>query len=531
MGNSNTPLQVLITDPIADSGIAILEAAGLAVQYMPEPHREQLQEVLGTVHGWIVRSGTQVTAEDLTRATRLQVIGRAGVGVDNIDLPAATRHGVVVMNTPDVNTISAAEHTVGMMLALSRNISIAHQGLNRGEWNRHALVGTELRGKTLGIIGLGKIGREVLKRCRAFEMKILGYDPYIRPDMFHQEEVTLTDLDTLLRESDYVTLHIPLREETRNLIDLSRLKIMKPTARLINVARGGIVNETDLATALKEQIIAGAAIDVFSREPIPADHPLLNLPNCVLTPHLGASTREAKEGVSRAICEQVRDYLLEGKLTNVLNTPIADMALLQQLQPYLELAELLGKLQGQLVEGAVLQVQVECAGLAEAVKPVTLAFLIGLLQDQVTDRLNFVNAETVAVERGILVEQSYSTIRESYTNLIRTRVRTADGETLLVGSVFEGNRPRVVNVLGYELELTPKGTMLFIQNRDVPGVVGKVGSILGAAGINIGAYLLSRHNSDGDAFGVIRVDSRVADRVLAELSALPEIVSLRQVAC
>ncbi len=519
--------KVLITDPLTDQGLEILKTAGLETLYMPGPSEEELDRVLPDIQGWIIRSGTKVTGEKLEKAKQLQVIGRAGVGVDNIDIPEATRKGVVVMNTPDVNTISAAEHTIGMMLALSRNITVGHQGLNRGEWNRHALVGSELRNKTLGIVGLGKIGQEVFKRCRAFGMKILGYDPYISPDMFNPEEITFTDLDTLTRKADFITLHVPMVESTRNLFNLERLRMMKPTARIINVARGGIVNEQDLATALKEGIIAGAAIDVFTKEPIGRDHPLVNLDNCVITPHLGASTKEAKAGVSVAVCKQIRDYLLEGRLVNALNTPIADMSQLAQLQPFLDLAELLGSLQGQLIEGAITGVRVECAGKIDTVKPVALTFIKGLLQNRVTERLNFINAETLAAERGIQIDQRYTTESGSFTNLINTYVITDKGKTQIAGSVFEGNYLRLVNILGYEMELTPKGTLLFVKNKDVPGVVGKVGTILGTAKVNIGAYLLSRHHSNGEAFAAIRVDTTVPSETLAELASLPEIIYVK----
>ena len=317
-------MKVLVSDPITEAGMAILKDAKFEVVYLPDASADEKADACKDVHGWVVRSGTQATAEMINSADNLQVIGRAGVGTDNIDISAATRKGIVVMNTPDVNTISAAEHTVAMMLALSRNIPLGHGGMMKGEWNRNALVGTELRNKTLCVVGLGKIGREVIQRCLSFNMNILGYDPFVRQDMFNEDEVKETDLEMLTTESDYITLHVPFIDATKDLFNFDRLCRMKDSARIINVARGGIINEADLAKALNEDKIAGAAIDVFTSEPIGEDNPLVKAKNIVLTPHLGASTVEAKEGVSLTVCEQVRDYLLHEKLENVINMPISD---------------------------------------------------------------------------------------------------------------------------------------------------------------------------------------------------------------
>ncbi|MDP6532975.1 MAG: phosphoglycerate dehydrogenase [Candidatus Marinimicrobia bacterium] len=523
--------KILVSDPIAPAGVSVLEEAGFEVVDKSKEDAEALSECVGDISGWVIRSGTKVDAEILESANGLQVVGRAGVGVDNIDISAATRKGIVVMNTPDVNTVSAAEHTIAMMLSLSRNIPIGHAGLASGEWNRHALVGSELRGKTLGIVGMGKIGREVMARCRSFDMKILGYDPFLNPELFNPEEVTITDLDSLLKEADFITMHVPMTDETRDLINTEKFAMMKPSARIINVARGGIINESDLAEALNSETIAGAAIDVFTEEPVPSDHPLLSAKNIVVTPHLGASTVEAKEGVSIAVCEQVRDYLLEGKLTGALNMPISDPAKLGEIQPFLDLAESMGSIQSQLAGDVINTIHVECAGTIEEIKPVALAFLKGLLKSRSPERLNFINAEALAVERGITIEESRSSDSGAYTNLIRTTAVSAGEKTRIDGSVFEGGRLRLVNILGYEMDVTPRGTMIFSTNKDVPGVIGKVGTMLGENGINIGAYLLSRKNTDGEAFAVIRVDSPCEPDVLQALANLPEITSVRQLSC
>lgn len=346
-------IQILVTDPLSDAGISVLENAKIKVVVDSNANKQDLLKIVPEIDGWIIRSGTIIDKDLIHAAKKLQVIGRAGVGVDNIDLPAATQKGIIVMNTPDVNTVSAAEHTIGIMLSLARNISIANQRLNSGKWDRNNLVGTELRNKTIGIVGLGKIGREVMTRCLSFGMRVIGCDPYITDNIFSSDDVRLTDLDTLTKESDFISVHVPKLDSTNNLFDLERIKLMKSTSMIINVARGGIINEQDLAFAVKEGIIAGAAVDVFVNEPIEKDHPLINIDNILITPHLGASTKEAKEGVSVTICELVRDYLINNKLSSALNIPITDMNILKQIQPHLLLSERMGIIQGQLAQGAI----------------------------------------------------------------------------------------------------------------------------------------------------------------------------------
>ena len=312
-------------------------------------------------------------------AKKLKAIGRAGVGVDNIDIDEATRKGVIVMNTPDVNTISAAEHSVAMMLALSRNIAIGDSEVKRKVWKRHLLIGSELRGKVLGLVGMGKIGREVMSRCISFGMNILGYDPYVNKEMFKEKEVKIVDLDQLTKMSDFISIHVPLNEDTKDLFDLKRLKKMKKTARIVNVSRGGIINEEDLSKALKDGLINGAAIDVFTKEPIHENNPLIDSPNILLTPHLGASTEEAKEGVSVSICQQMKNYLIDEKLDNAINIPFSDLSSLKDLQPSLDLSETIGRIQSQLNKGVIKKIQVECSGTLRDSKTVALAFLKGFL--------------------------------------------------------------------------------------------------------------------------------------------------------
>jgi len=520
--------KVLVTDPISDKGLKILTDAGLELVYEPALSPQALNEAVADVHGWVIRSGTTITADHLAFAKNLQVIGRAGVGVDNIDIKAATNKGVLVMNMPDGNTISAAEHTMALISTLTRNIQLGHLSLVNGEWNRHALVGNELRGKTLGIVGLGRIGREVIKRAQGFEMKCLGYDPYVNQEMFNPEKVKVVDLDELTIQSDFISVHVPLTDHTCDLFDAERLAAMKPTARIINVARGGIINETDLVNALNNGVIAGAALDVFVSEPLDENHPLAKAKNILLTPHLGASTHEAKEGVSMGICQQIRDFLKEEKLSNPINMPISDMSKLKTLEPFLTMSEKLGVIQSQLSESPVKSVSVECFGNIEDAKPVALSFLKGLLSESADVRLNFVNAGAIAEDRGISFSHSYNTDSISFSNLIMTHVTTQNETTEVAGSVFGDNHSRLVDIKGYEVDVRPEGVMVLIQNKDIPGVIGRVGMILGDAGVNIAEYLLSRTSDSDTAFAVVKIDEKLSDSVISTLNDMDEILTIKQ---
>jgi len=527
----NNIVKVLITDPLSDAGISVLKDAGISIVYNTDAKKKELLGIVPEVDGWIIRSGSLIDKDLINAATKLQVIGRAGVGVDNIDIPIATEKGIIVMNTPDVNTVSAAEHTIGIMLSLARNISIGSQRLNAGNWDRNNLIGTELQNKTIGIVGLGKIGREVMNRCLSFGMRVIGFDPYIKDNLFSPDDVTLTDLDTLTKESDFITLHVPKLDSTNNLFDLKRLKMMKSTAMIINVARGGIINEEDLSIAVKERIISGAAIDVFVDEPIDINHPFINIDNILMTPHLGASTKEAKEGVSVTICELVRDYLLNNKLSSALNIPISDMNILKQIQPHLLLAEKMGIIQGQLAQEPIRKVRINVQGPFDDIKPIMLAFIKGLLNDSIPDRVNYINAEFLAKERGIIIEYVSNNEEGTYTNLINSCVELDNIEHILDGSVFDGNQLRLVNILGYEMDINPVGNLLFVKNEDIPGVIGKVGSLLGKNNINIGAYILSSATEMDEAFAVIRLDAKVSSSILKLLKEVPEILSVQQIIC
>jgi len=523
-------MKVLITDPISESGISVLKKAGIKTLQLYDVSSSEILKACTDATGWIIRSGTKIDAKIMKVSKKLRAVGRAGVGIDNIDISAATRMGVVVMNTPDVNTISAAEHTVAMMLALSRNISKGDFELKQKEWNRHLLIGTELMDKTLGIVGLGKIGREVMTRALPFGMNVLGYDPFVDQEMFNSDEIKIVDLDELTERSDFITVHVPLNSHTENLFDKARLKNMKNSSRIINVSRGGIINENDLANALENNEISGAAIDVFTEEPISKSNPLLNAPNTLLTPHLGASTKEAKEGVSISICEQIRDYLLENKLNNAINMPVSDISIMKEIQPSLDLAEMMGVIQDQLNSGVVKKIQIECSGTIQESKPVSLAFLKGFLKRRIPERVNFINSEALAIELGIKIEHSYTNDSFSYTNLIRTRVSGPKSPTRIAGSIFGHNQLRLVNILGFDIDVTPYGYLLLLKNDDVPGVIGKIGTILGKHKINVSGYILSRVKQ-GQAFSVIRIDNFVDGKIVQEIMRLQEITSLQQVSC
>ena len=408
--------KILITDPISDFGLDKLKDSGFEVLYKPDISEDELHSVLSDIDGWIIRSGTKITKEFIEDAKKLQIIGRAGVGTDNINIEEATKKGIIVMNVPDGNTISAAEHTMAMILSLSRNIQIGHMGMIKGKWDRHLLTGTELQNKILGVVGLGKIGKEVIKRARAYDMKIIGYDPFINQDHFDENEIRIVTMQELTELSDYITIHVPINDSTRNLFNYSRLSNMKKTARIINVARGGIINEDDLALALNEKLIAGAAIDVFLNEPVSKKHPLLNCENILLTPHLGASTHEAKEGVSLGVCNQIINYFKDGKLLNALNFPIADHSILQKMLPYYSLSENMGILLSQMADFPIKNVKISCFGDADDSKSIALSFMKGFLSRITDNRVNMINANIIANERGINISNSYNNENLVYNN-------------------------------------------------------------------------------------------------------------------
>src|SRR5437763_122120 len=526
-------MKIFVADDVSESGLNPLRAAGFVVEKKTGLAPDELLEAVRDCEGLVVRSETKVTPVLMDAAKGLRVIGRAGVGVDNIDVPAATARGLVVMNAPDGNTITTAEHTIALLVSLARRVPQANDSLREGRWERKRFIGVELQGKTLGIVGLGRIGRTVAARARAFGMNIVACDPFVAPEQARDMELELATLDEVCARADFLTVHTPLTAETRGIIGAQAFQKMKRGVRIINCARGGLVDERALYAAIKEGIVAGAALDVFEQEPPPADHPLLALDEVIATPHLGASTTEAQEGVAFTVAEQVRDYLLTGALRGSVNVPAIDQKQLTALRPYLELAESLGRFQAQLVDGAVREVRLDFAGeLVELdAAPVTRGFLAGLLRD-VSARVNIVNAFLIAEERHIAVTTSY--VRSgNAAQAIRTRVLTQSGEQTASGTVFGitggGREGRLTEINDFRIEAVPRGYMLVMHNRDVPGVIGRVGTILGEKGINISAFHLGRRERGGEAMAVIEIDAPLDNQTVTEVRGFAPVISARQI--
>jgi len=530
----NNTNRIFVADDVSETGLEPLRTAGFAVEKRTGLGLAELAVALKGFDGLVVRSETKVSAELMDQATSLRVIGRAGVGVDNIDVPAATARGIVVMNAPDGNTITTAEHTIALLVALARNVPQANSSLKAGKWERKKFIGVELRGKTLGIVGLGRIGRNVGQRARGLGMNIVAFDPFVSPEQARDMEIEALPLDEVFARADFLTVHTPLTAETRSIIGPDAFSKMKRGVRIVNCARGGLVDEDALLEAIKTGIVSGAALDVFVSEPPPDDHPLLALPEVIATPHLGASTTEAQEGVAFTVAEQMRDYLLSGALRGAVNVPALEAKELHALQPYITLAERLGRFQAQLVEGGVREVRLEFAG--EIVDfdaaPVTRSFVAGLLRD-VSARVNLVNAFLIAEERGIAVTTTYIRSGSDAVPAIHSRVISKSGEQTVAGSVFglgaNARAGRITEINGFRIEATPHGHMLVLRNRDVPGVIGSVGTILGERGVNISHFHLGRRERGGEAMAVIEIDAQVDRETLSKLRSVNEVISATEI--
>ena len=526
-------IKILVSDDVSESGLEPLRNGSFTLEKRTRLTPAELATALKDCDGLIVRSETKVTDELMNAAPKLRVIGRAGVGVDNIDLPAATARGIVVMNAPDGNTITTAEHTIALLVALARSVPQANLSLKSGKWERKNFIGTELQGKTLGIIGLGRIGRVVARRALALGMKVIAFDPFVVAESARDLEMELQPMDEVLARADFLTVHTPLTAETRGIIGADAFSKMKHGVRIINCARGGLIDENALYQAIKSGKVAGAALDVFEIEPPPSDHQLLQLDEVIATPHLGASTTEAQEGVALTVAEQMRDFLLGGALRGAVNLPAIDQKVLATLQPYLSLAESLGRFHAQLAGGAIREVRLEFAGELVDIDaaPVTRAFLAGILRD-VSARVNAVNAFLIAEERGIAVTTSY--VRgANVASAIRSSVNSPTSEQTASGSVFttaEGYREgRLTRINGFRIEAVPRGFMLVMHNRDVPGVIGRVGTILGDAGINISAFHLGRRERGGEAMAVIEIDGPLDDKTISSLRNCDSILTAQQI--
>ncbi len=528
-----TDIKILVSDDVSDGGLEPLRAAGFAVEKRTGLKGDELAEAVRACDGLVVRSETKVTAQLMEAAGSLRAVGRAGVGVDNIDVAAATARGIVVMNAPDGNTMTTAEHTLALLLALARRVPQGNASLKAGRWERKKFVGVELRGKTLGVVGLGRIGRVVANRARGFEMRVVAFDPFVSPEQARDAEIELASLEEVCARADFLTVHAPLTPETRGIVGAPEFSLMKPGVRVINCARGGLVDESALYGAIKEGRVAGAALDVFEQEPPPPDHPLLALEEVIVTPHLGASTKEAQEGVAVTVAEQMRDYFLTGALRGAVNVPSLGANELTALQPYISLAERLGRFQAQLVDEAVRQVRIEYAGEVSEMDaaPVTRAFLAGLLR-HMSARVNVVNAFLIAEERGISVTASYTRggAAGDPAHALSTHVATTGGEHTVAGALFSRQgEGRIVEIDGFRIEAIPSGHMLFTRSSDVPGVVGRIGTCLGAHGVNIGRFHLGRRARGGEALSVIEIDAPLNDATLSELRSFEQVISARQI--
>ncbi len=515
----STP-KILIADSLSAEATAILREAGLAVDDRPGRKEAEIITDVAQYDGIIVRSATKITPAILAAATNLKVVGRAGVGVDNVDLAAATSHGVVVMNTPLGNVVSAAEHSIALIFALARNLPAAHQEMREGKWNRKDQIGVELEGKTLGVVGLGKIGQHVARVLKAAGMRVAGYDPFINPERAAELGVELLALDELLRQADFVTMHTPKTPQTSGLLNRERLALMKPTARLINVARGGIVDAAALIEALEAGRLAGAALDVFDEEPLPADSPLRKARNLILTPHLGASTAEAQTKVAEAVARQFVAYFKQGLVQNAVNL---ELALEPELAPYARLARLLGALAAQLAGGSPAKgVRVLCQGgvAKQNTRGLAVSALQGVLQATATTRVNLVNASQVAASRGIeLVEERSRQVRD-YLNLISVELKTSAGTACRVrGTCFEDRQPRITGIDDFELDLKPAAHVLIMKYADRPGMVGRFGTILGEAKVNIAGMDVGRIEKGHEAIVALTLDDPVPAAALEAIRA------------
>ena len=513
--------KVLISDELSPAAIAVFKERGVDVDVKVGLSKDQLEKIIGDYDGLAVRSATKVTEKIISAGKRLKVVGRAGIGVDNIDTRAATARGIIVMNTPYGNSITTAEHAISLMLALARQIPQADRSTQAGKWEKSKFMGVELFGKTLGVIGCGNIGSIVADRGIGLKMRVIAYDPFLSPERAVEIGVEKVELDQLFQRADFVTLHTPLTERTRNIINAEALSKMKPTVRIINCARGGLVDEAALAEALKAGRVAGAALDVFEVEPA-RQSPLFGLDNVICTPHLGASTTEAQENVALQVAEQMSDYLLKGAISNAINFPSITAEEAPKLTPFIKLAEQLGLFAGQLTETRLKEVRIEYIGeIAEMnTRALTAVMLAGLLRPQLTE-VNMVSAPAMARERGLAIEEVKRGEEGVYLTYVRLSVQTERGERSVAGTVFSDGRPRIIQIKGIGMEAELSRHMLYITNQDKPGFIGKFGSLMGEAGVNIATLNLGRDKPGGNAICLVALDEPVSDEILAKVRGLP----------
>lgn len=523
--------KVLVSDPISDHGIQMLyDAEDVEVVKQTGLSEDELVDIIGDYDALLVRSQTKVTPRIMKAAPSLKVIGRAGVGVDNIDLDAATEHGIIVINAPDGNTISTCEHTLAMMLALARNIPQAYKKTTNGEWDRKSFLGVELRNKVLGIIGLGRIGTEVAKRAKAFGMEVIGYDPFLSEARAEKIGIKLFSVDNVAKQADFITVHTPLTKETHHLIGKEQFELMKQGVRIINCARGGIIDELALVDAVNEGIVAGAAFDVFENEPPEADHPFFQNPNIIVAPHLGASTIEAQENVAIDVSEQVL-HILRGKpFKNAVNMPQVPAEVMNKLQPYTMLGDKMGSFAAQMAHGAVQEIHIKFSGELNDVDtgPLARQIVKGVLEPHLPEA-NIVNSLHLAHSRDIQIVREKSTATKGFTNLITLKLKTNQGDRQLAGTLMNGYGARIVEIQNYAVDLSPTGHLLIVSHQDKPGIIGKLGTILGNNDVNIATMQVGRKDVGGEAIMVISVDKKAPQQVLTELVGLPEILSVEEI--
>ncbi|MGX9728671.1 MAG: phosphoglycerate dehydrogenase [Candidatus Electronema sp. VV] len=519
-------MKVLISDNLSPVGEKILRDAGLEVDVKTGLPPEELKAIIGEYDGLVIRSATKVKADIIEAGTKLKVVGRAGIGLDNVDVPAASEKGIVVMNAPDGNAVTAAEHAISMMMSLARNIPQATASMKAGKWEKKSFMGREVTGKTLGIVGIGRIGSIVANRAQGLKMKVIAFDPFMPQELVEKIGVERVDLLELARRADFISVHTPLTKDNRHMLSTEFFNAMKKDAMFIDCARGGVADEEALYTALKEGRIAGAALDVFEKEPTTIETtPLLSLNNFICTPHLGASTSEAQENVAVAIAEQIADYLTKGAVRNAVNVPSVSDEVLAKIGPYITLGEMLGSLHMQIAKGGVQEVQLEYSGdVAEQhVGPITVAFLKGLFTPILQDAVNFVNAPLIAKERGIRVIESKTTCSADFTSLVKITVKSTEGENVLAGTVFGTKKPRLVRLNSFWLEALPAGPMLLAYNKDIPGVIGALGTTIGADGVNIARMTVGREETSQQNVILLNTDQPVSKELLAKVLELEHV--------
>ncbi|MDH5749735.1 MAG: phosphoglycerate dehydrogenase [Rhodospirillales bacterium] len=519
--------KVLIADSMSPRAAEIFSDRGIAVDVKPGMSPEELKACIGEYDGLAVRSATKVTADILSAAKNLKVIGRAGIGVDNVDIPAATAAGVVVMNTPYGNSITTAEHAISMMMALARQIPAANASTHAGKWEKNAFMGVELMGKTLGIIGCGNIGAVVADRAQGLKMKVIAYDPYLSPDRAQDLGVEKVELDDLFKRADFISLHTPLTDATRNIVSKEAIASMKKGVRIINCARGGLIDEAALKIALESGQVAGAALDVFTKEPA-KENPLFGMAEVVATPHLGAATSEAQENVALQVAEQISDYLLTGAIVNALNMASVTAEEAPRLKPYMKLAEQIGSFAGQVTETGIKAVTVEYEGLAAELntRPLTAIVLQALLSP-LLESVNMISAPVIAKERDIDVSEIKHERAGAYQTSIKLTITTETQTRSLAGTLFNGDKPRIVEVKGIPIDAELGPNMLYITNHDKPGFIGSLGTVLGDAGINIATFHLGRAEMGGNAIALIEVDQTPGEGVMKAICALPNVVQAK----